>query len=70
MPQPVCDECGKRVPPEDRVTDPTELDDAEKVVQPSTSWHRSCLENELDARSEAEEGPHPGHEEDPFWQPQ
>jgi hypothetical protein len=68
MPQPRCDECGRRVSPEDRVTDPAELDDTGRVVRPSTSWHKSCLEDELDARSEVEEGPYPGHE-DPFWQP-
>jgi hypothetical protein len=55
MPQPCCDVCGKRVPPDDRVTSPAELDDAGKVERPSTSWHTACLEDELDALSEAEE---------------
>jgi hypothetical protein len=68
MPQPRCEECGKRVPPDDRVTSPAELDDAKKVARPSMSWHRSCLADELDAQSEAAEGPHPGHE-DASWQP-
>jgi hypothetical protein len=69
MPQPLCDECGKRIPPDDRVTVPSELDDAGRVMRPSTSWHKGCLENEEDARGEIEEGPYPGHEEDPFWSP-
>lgn len=68
MPQPRCDECGKGVPPEDRVTSPTELDDTGRVVRPTTSWHKTCLEDELDARGEIEGGPHPGHE-DVLWQP-
>lgn len=69
MPQPLCDECGKRVPPDDRVTAPTELDDAGVMVRPSTSWHKECLQDEDDAHSEAEEATYPGHEEDPLWHP-
>jgi hypothetical protein len=52
MPQPVCDECGKRVSPEDRTTDPTELGDAGRVVHQARSWHKVCLEDALDAMSE------------------
>jgi hypothetical protein len=69
MPQPLCDTCGKGVTPNDRVTVPTELNDAGVMVHPSTSWHKGCLENEEDAQSEVEEGPDPGHEEDPGWSP-
>ena len=69
MPQPLCDECGTRTPPDNRVTAPTELDDAGVMVRPATSWHRECLENEEDARSEIEEGPYPGHEEGSLWSP-
>lgn len=68
MPQPRCDECGKRIPPEDRVTSPPE-EDYTGVMRPATSWHRQCLEDYEDAQGEAEEGPYPGHAEDPFWQP-
>jgi hypothetical protein len=69
MPQPLCDTCGKRVTPDDRVTVPAELDDAGVTVRPSTSWHKECVEDEVDAHSEVGEGPYPGHEEAPFWRP-
>lgn len=67
MPQPQCEECGKRTPPNDRVTIPAELDHAGAVVHPSTSWHKECLQDEEDARGDIEEHPYPGHEEG--WQP-
>lgn len=69
MPQPLCHECGKRVAPADRVTVPTELDDAGVMVSPATSWHKECLADEEDARSEIAEGPYPGHDENLLWSP-
>ena len=69
MPQPQCAECGTRVPPEDRVTEAAELDDTGRVVHPARSWHKACLEDELDAMSEVGEGSYPGREEGTMWQP-
>lgn len=69
MPQPQCDECGKRVPPDQRVTAPTELDNTGRVLHPATSWHKACLDDYWDAVGEVEEGPYPGHEEGILWQP-
>ena len=69
MPQPLCEDCGKRIRPDDRVTVPTELNDAGVMVRPATSWHKECLQNEDDAQCDIEEGPYPGHEEGPFWSP-
>lgn len=69
MPQPLCEGCGKRTLPDDRVTFPTELDAAGVMVRPSESWHKECLADERGAQGDGEEGLYPGHEEDPGWRP-